>query len=323
MHLSEIAPSVIVKRFRRSFPQRFAAVALSLIAVLALCSCTTAQRNGLATQASIETQIIDMLARNGVVMFGEVHDNRALHAERNRIVANVIAAGARPAFAFEQFDRESQSRIDTMSKTGATAAQSLIDAAAPSRSSWDWRFYRPLIDLALANRLPIVAANLSRSEAVKVASIGLQKTTAFDVITRQQLALDTEIPLATRSAQMNEIKRGHCNLLPESMLPNMADAQFARDAVIASALKTQNSTSTHGVILFAGNGHVRRDIGVPFWLDKDAPLLSIGMLEKSSSTTNEVADAAPYDVVITRDAEPREDPCIALKRRFGAATQTK
>jgi uncharacterized iron-regulated protein len=264
-----------------------------------------------------------MLSRGGIVLFGEVHDNRALHAERNRIVASVIASGASPAFAFEQFDRESQAKIDAVLSKASPNAQSLIDAAAPARSTWNWDFYRPLIEVALTHRLPILAANLSRGDAMKVATQGLQSTNAFDAALRERLALDTPIPNAIRSAQTDEIKRGHCDLLPESMLANMADAQFARDAVMAHIAKTQAAASTRGIILFAGNGHVRRDIGVPFWISKNTSILSIGMIESTDGAKSATAQPTRYDITVSRDPEPREDPCIALKRRFENALPRK
>ena len=50
-----------------------------------------------------------------------------------------------------------------------------------------------------------------------------------------------------------------------SMWPRMAQAQFARDAVMAEVLR-RSAPQGGGVVLLAGNGHVRRDIGVPRWL---------------------------------------------------------
>jgi uncharacterized iron-regulated protein len=310
------------KQLTNHFVNPVTAITLLLATAFALVSCTATPAHNAASDSNVETQIVTTLAHGGIVLFGEVHDNRALHAERNRIVANVVAAGARPAFAFEQFDREAQPRIDSILSDAVKSTQSLIDGAAPARSSWDWNFYRPLIELALAHRLPIIAANLSRGDAMKIAISGLQSTTVFDPVTRQQLALDSDVPAAIHSAQMDEIKRGHCNLLPESMLPNMADAQIARDAIIARALKT-NRASTRGVILFAGNGHVRRDIGVPRWLDASVPVFSIGMLEVTSTSKSHATKAEPYHSVITRDAEPRADPCVALRERFSRTTPPK
>jgi uncharacterized iron-regulated protein len=65
-----------------------------------------------------------------------------------------------------------------------------------------------------------------------------------------------------------------------------------------------------GVALLAGNGHVRRDIGVPFWLSADAmgDAVSIGVLERNddNSAPEDVADFGAY--VITERAA-RADPC--------------
>ena len=68
--------------------------------------------------------------------------------------------------------------------------------------------------------------------------------------------------------------------------------------------------AAHGAVLLAGNGHVRRDIGVPRWLNaatRDRSL-SIGLLEPGD------ADAAAFDVALTTPAQTRPDPCDAMRR---------
>ena len=47
-----------------------------------------------------------------LVLLGEVHDNAAQHALRLRAFEAHLAAGARPALALEQLDREHQVAID-------------------------------------------------------------------------------------------------------------------------------------------------------------------------------------------------------------------
>ena len=46
-----------------------------------------------------------------VVLLGEVHDNAAQHALRLRAFEALLAGGARPALALEQFDRNRQADI--------------------------------------------------------------------------------------------------------------------------------------------------------------------------------------------------------------------
>jgi uncharacterized iron-regulated protein len=66
--------------------------------------------------------------------------------------------------------------------------------------------------------------------------------------------------------------------------------------------------AARGVLLLAGNGHVRRDIGVPYWLD--APLRerarAVGWVERGDAVQ-------AFDERIEFEPHPRPDPCAAMK----------
>jgi hypothetical protein len=98
------------------------------------------------------------------------------------------------------------------------------------------------------------------------------------------------------------------------MWPAMARAQYARDAVMAQLMSTH---AVSGAVLLAGNGHVRRDLGVPRWLG--GPLAgrawAVGFLETPVSP----AEAARYDAVVAVAPAQRADPCEAFVRRPPAA----
>jgi uncharacterized iron-regulated protein len=238
-----------------------------------------------------------------------VHDNAAQHALRVAALRQLIERGARPAIAFEQFDRERQSDIDRARRERPRDVDYLI-AEAKGSNDWDWKSYRPFVALALEFDLPVVAANLARADAMQVAIRGW--SAVFDAKTVQELRLDA-LPSAFRHKQEEAIALGHCNLLPAKMLALRANAQIARDVVMAQSIQPYLD---RGVVLLAGNGHVRRDIGVPFWLSHKAArqALSIGLLERDDdrSAAESVADFDAY--VITERAE-RDDPCRQLRQR--------
>jgi len=85
------------------------------------------------------------------------------------------------------------------------------------------------------------------------------------------------------------------------MLPGMLSAQAARDAVMAQTLRPYAS---RGAVLIAGNGHVRRDIGVPRWLwdAGNNSVLSVGYIETDSPATG-------FDAVVRVPPRQRDDPC--------------
>ena len=247
-----------------------------------------------------------------VVLLGEVHDNAAQHALRTAALRQWIVAGARPALAFEQFDREHQRDIERARRDRPKDADYLI-GEAKGDPTWNWTLYRPLVALALEFDLPIIAANLSRTDAMQVALQGW--SAVFDAKTQARLKLDA-LPTDLRSRQESAIAVGHCNLLPAPMLPAQARAQMARDLVMAQSILPY---ADRGVVLLAGNGHVQRDIGVPFWLKTEAKrdAISIGMLERSEDGAAPES-ATDFDAYVITERAERPDPCKDLAQRFHA-----
>ena len=250
------------------------------------------------------------LAGDAIALLGEVHDNQRQQQLRLEILKRAISAGWRPAIAMEQFDREHQGDIERARATRPRDAGYLIEQAGgrrePKGGGWNWDYYRPYVALALEYQLPLLAANLSRGDAEKIVHDGYGAV--FDAATIRNLGLD-RAPAGLRSSQEKEVEEGHCHALPTELLPRMAQAQLARDAVMAAVL---GSHAASGVVLLAGDGHVRRDLGVPRWLGASAVprVLSVGFLERG--VTDPPVDA--FDAVIVTKAAPRADPCAALRR---------
>ena len=277
-------------------------------AALCLLACVLAGCAVLAPRYDWE----ERLRGDAVVLLGEVHDNAGQHRQRLAVLRRAFISGWRPAIAMEQFDRERQADIERARRERPRDAQHVIAlAASPGISSgrgWNWDFYRPFVELALEYDVPLIAANLSNADTGKVVKSGY--TAVFSDAALAVLGLDAAVPRDLQAAQEREIDAGHCRALPQSMWAAMARAQFARDAVMAAVLREHGM---RGVVLLAGNGHVRRDFGVPRWLtsaDK-ARAVSIGYLEGDDTH----APATSFDAVVWTVAAERPDPCMEFRKR--------
>ncbi len=269
--------------------------AMVVIVVAALGACA-----GSPGEASQIQRLATALASRPIALLGEVHDNAGQHALRAAALRVLLDGGARPALLFEQFDRERQRDLDQALARAGVTADEVIAAGAPAGkapSGWDWALYRPYIALALEYRLPIVAVNVSRADARRVVDVGLAA-----------LGFDASVPGDIESAQQQAIVAGHCGMLDAVQALRLVRAQVARDQLMARAIETH---AARGALLLAGNGHVRRDIGVPRWLGATtrARSVSIGLLEKGD------ADAARYDIAFTTPSQSRPDPCGSLRER--------
>ena len=268
--------------------------AACLIVATLLAACTSTQSNRWQPR----------LHGDAIVLLGEVHDNAALHRLRLDALRKAFAAGWRPAIVMEQFDRERQVDIDRARSERPNDAQHVIDAAGGG--GWEWRFYRPFVELALRYDVPLIAANLSNADTTKIVRSGT--AAAFDGAAIVALGLDREVAADWQRGQEHEIDLGHCGALPASLWPRMARAQFARDAVMAQAL---GDNAGRGAVLLAGNGHVRRDIGVARWLGggiEPRRVVAIGFEEDGDDATPALA----FDAVVRAAAAVRADPCAGF-----------
>jgi uncharacterized iron-regulated protein len=231
-----------------------------------------------------------------IVLLGEVHDNAAQHAMRLETFKALLAGGARPALLMEQFDREHQAAIDRARAASPRPDADAVIAAGSGSPRWNWAFYKPFVELALAHDLPLVAANVSRKDAQQVMVQGLEKS-----------GFDARVPADIERAHTADIESSHCGLIGEAQARVMASAQVARDQFMARMVE---SYASRGVVLLAGNGHVRNDVGVPRWLSAATKARStvLGFLEEGG------APPGAYDRVYQTPPQPREDPCAAMRK---------
>ena len=258
------------------------AAAALLLAAAALAGCATPGPESRLT------------LRLPVVLLGEVHDNAAQHALRLAAFEALLATGARPVLALEQFDRDKQPVIDSLlAQTPPPDADALITGVGGA--GWHWPHYRPFIALALKHRLPIMGANVGREDARRVMREGLAAT-----------GFNAEVPAELMAQQAQGIEASHCGMLDAATAGRMALAQVARDQFMARVLQ---ANAARGVVLLAGNGHVRADIGVPHWLPAAVRARSeaIGVLEEGDPLS-------AFDTRVFTPAQTRPDPCEKMRR---------
>lgn len=255
-----------------------------------------------------EAQLLTDAAGAEFVLIGERHDNPEHHRLQARLVAALQQRSEAPrAVAFEMIPAWRQLEIVEYLDADGDAA-GLGEIVAWEESGWpEWAWYQPIAEAALASNAEIVAADLGAAE--KRATF-VQGTQAFRPAFVQRTGLGEPWPAPMMVALQDELRAAHCGQVPGAVVIGMMRVQRARDAMMADRLAAASGRG--GGILIAGNGHVRKDRGVPWYLARLRPgarSLSIGLLEVQDEMLQPRADL-PYDYVwFTPRVEDAGEPC--------------
>ncbi|MFW5740018.1 MAG: ChaN family lipoprotein [Myxococcota bacterium] len=264
-------------------------------------------------QASSPQELIGAVGAARFALLGERHDHPDHHRRQALIVREALAGKSTPAVAFEMFDRTEQSTIDEHFASRPGDAFGLGGAVGWERKGWPaWSMYAEIVQAAVDQGARVVAANLSRSEVMSAAKSG---TFPWDGEPRPV----PEMPADELEAMKEELYHAHCQHLPKAMMGAMATAQIARDATLASTMVAADRGD--GTILITGNGHARKDRGVPWHLRNqgvEGTIVSVGFLEVREGLTEPAAygqqgEPPPYDFVWFTPAWEREDPCATFQ----------
>lgn len=248
--------------------------------------------------------LLSRMASADFVLLGEVHDNEVQHRLRGELIAAL--ASHTPAIVFEQFT----ARDAPIERPAAgTAIEAWLDQNGFDRKGWRWPLHQAVVDAALEHGRTLWGSNMSR-EALRAVVRGGDTAAPASF---QSLMARAPLDSAGRAAIDAELIEGHCGKLPASMVPGMRSAQVVRDAAMTHALLLAGEDGPAWLI--AGNGHVRRDMGVPRILAKASSKrqVVVGLLEREPDGTAPSAESRrPYDFVFITPRAERGDPCAGL-----------
>lgn len=234
-----------------------------------------------------------------VIVTGEVHDNALHHLGQ----AKAIAVINPKAVVFEMLSPK-QAALITPALLKDHAA--LAAALEWESSSWpDFALYYPVF--AALGEARVYGAARPRDQVRRAFSEG---AAAVFGVGADQYGLDQELPKAQLEQRLQAQFEAHCEAMPLTMMGGMVEAQRFRDAAFGATVVRAFEEVGGPVVLIAGNGHARKDWGVPAVLAVGKPdlnVLSIGHLEAP------VEDTPPFDLWVITDAATREDPCLTFK----------
>ncbi len=239
-------------------------------------------------------ELVQRLSAAPRVLVGEQHDNPNHHALQLWLMQSLARQRPQGSLLLEMLEPVQQARVDSVRQQQPLPAD--LAGALDWRAGWDWKFYGPLLREAFAEGYPVLAANLDRDEMKDIYR------------TRPQLSGPRSSAPAVREVLLDEVREGHCGMLPDSQLPAMLAVQQQRDRRMAQRLLEAPAPA----LLLAGGYHVRKDVGVPLHL---ADLgTATGTQVVMLAQVGEDVDPQMADFVWFTAALPEKDYCADLRQ---------
>ena len=294
------------------------------------------------------------LAAFDYILMGEIHDNPDHHRLQAWLIRNIAYLDRHPAIVMEMINLSQAPMVDdfhasrkrawragyqkakkrgrlkqwrreqgTRRKFGPTKqAKEFGPAIGWEGSGWPkWSTYQPIALAAFSRHLKIKAGNADRADTRIISREGFS---SLGGPRAEILGLQKPLAIDLRQALLSDIKHSHCDLMSEHALSPMANVQRYRDAVMARQLRKVGLTS--GAILIAGNGHVRKDRGVPLYLtarDPEATHTSLMIIEVDERTSSpdgliprDPDGKLVADFVWYTPGKKRADPCVGMAKHF-------
>lgn len=249
-------------------------------------------------------QLADELATRDIVYFGEFHDNETGHRVYADLARLLVDRRRDTVISLEMFERDVQGVVNDY-------LRGRIDEAAFLKDSRPWKNYapdyRPLIELARDRKLDVIAGNLPRAVAGKVAS---KEGSMSPFLPRL-----TTAPMDRYWELFADTMKGHPGA--EGATERMYKAQCAKDDAMAESIADFLASNPHRqplVIHCNGNFHSDYGLGTAARVSARVPLAQAAII--SMVAVNDVATAVVsndrkkghYLLIVPAPPKPKPQP---------------
>lgn len=217
--------------------------------------------DGRTGETITEAELASRLAEARVIYVGEKHDRPHDHAVQLQIIDMVHRFDPSVGVGMEMFKRPFQKWVSDYVAGDIDEDRMRARTEWSSRWGFDFALYRPILEYARDNRLPVYALN-ARDEITRgVARGGLDSLDEADRAAVPELVLDHAEHRAEIQAVFDEHGMGHGKMTFE----NFYTAQVIWDETMAHevALELSKPGAPKRIVVLAGGGHIRKGYGIP------------------------------------------------------------
>jgi uncharacterized iron-regulated protein len=206
------------------------------------------------------SNLMDAAAPRRIVYLGEYHDRFSHHAIQLQIIKDLHKRNGKLAIGMEMFQRPFQATLDEYINGGIDEREFLQQAEYFKRWGFDYNLYKPILDFARREKVPVVALNLRKEITEKVSKNGMDSLTDEE---RKELPAETDFSDEDYRHRIKQAFDQHKGK-DEKNFDFFLQSQVLWDETMAESIDQYlGKNPDRQMAVVAGGGHVAYGTGIP------------------------------------------------------------
>jgi len=259
-----------------------------------------------------EKTLIRKLGNKPHILMAIRNDNASHHKLAARLIEKLGTSGKTPVILLGNVERDKQNAFAIFRKRNENLDQPYDATGLDMLLDWHnsgqpgWAIVRPVFDLAMLKKYPLVASAFSRYEVGQIQRDGL-KGLPIDSAEKLRSILSEPLPGKIKDEFSTEISQDYCGLLPAKAAARQILIRRAQNGLFAlNIIKAGPNTA----ILITEQRYVGKNTGIP----RSLTTLTGKNNHISLLFTGEQRNNPQADYIWHTNGPPRADPCQLLKR---------
>ena len=205
-------------------------------------------------------EFIDEIKDNRIIYIGENHDNKSHHEIQLKIIKKLYTFNPRIVIGMEMFQSQFQNEINKYINCKINEEEFLGLTEYKKRWVYDYGLYKPIIDFAKEENIPVIALSIDSEVTREISRHGIS---GLEAKLLNQLPTFIDFTNNDYGNFLFDIFEQH----PESENKDFSrfhEVQLVWDESMAeNIVRLSKNINDYQLIVLSGNGHIVFDYGIP------------------------------------------------------------
>jgi uncharacterized iron-regulated protein len=205
-------------------------------------------------------EIINSVSNKKIIYVGENHDQFSHHNVQLQVIKGLYKKNKKIAVGMEMFQRPFQKVLDDYISGKIVEKEFLKKSEYFKRWSFEYSLYKPILDFAKEEKIPVVALNMRREITDKVSKNGLDSLSGDE---RKEIPAQMDFSDNEYRERLMRIFKMHRNSTDRNF-DFFYQAQVLWDETMSMSIdEFLKKNNDYQFIVIAGGGHIQYGSGIP------------------------------------------------------------